>query len=198
MKLGRIFESPKYTFPQEFNLDDESVNIKTGKELMNDSRKEAIKAIGDYTLYAFPRAYALIHNDSKYVAYLMKYEVNFHKFLQRQCASQVLVWRAPVRREAIDLARYIFWSHLLPSYKTIITDSVQTPDGERFWGNRLTEAFANGIYVYYVSFIPNREVIQIHNENEFLKIRTDKDIWGDESKHQGRRIIITSKELSDI
>ena len=195
MKLEGLFESPQYTFPQDFELEDFEFNKKQGAKILY-GRKTPIEAIGDYTLYELPRGYALLHNDTAYIAYLMKFNLDFFKFLQRQCASQVLVWRKVSIPESKDLAANIFFNHLLPKYQTIITDTSQTPDGERFWEARIAEAITKNFYVYYVNLLPNREVTRIHSWQELDKFKKDKEIWGDAAKHQPRRIIITTKEMS--
>jgi hypothetical protein len=201
MHLQNLFESPLLTHPQGFGLDDAEKNIKMAKEMLSNKNKTPIEKFGDgeYTLYELPRKYVLIDHSDKEpkIIYLMQYEVNFHKFIGRQCAQQVIVWKNFRAPHTEDIAKNIFFNHLLQSYQTVITDSMQTPDGQHFWDNRVANSLQKGFYVYYVSLIPHREIVRIANLKQYDELANNKDVWGNEGKHRARRVLITTKQLAE-
>lgn len=194
MKVDELFETPQYTFPQDFGLSDEIINRKEAQSLLN-KPKTPVESIGDYTLYEFSRAYALISNEAPEIAYIVKFQYDFVKFLNRKCVSQVLVWRNNNVPETRDLATRIFFDHILPKTKTVITDLHQTDDGKRFWENRVQDAFRLGYNVYYVSLVPNRELIRINTVKDFITMSKNKKVWGDLPVNQAKKIIITTEQF---
>lgn len=200
MKGEDLFETPQHTFPMEFGLDDEGTNIKLAKEWLADKRKQPLEQLGNgqYTLYELPRAFILVDHedpDQPKLVYAMQYKLAFHKFIGRQCAQQIAVWKDATATVTRGMANHIFTDHLLQRYKSVITDAMQTPDGQRFWDERISEAIADGYYVYYVNLLPVREILQLKNVNQYKQLRGNVDIWGDETKHQARRIIITTSPM---
>jgi len=201
MKFADLFESPQYTFPTEFNLDDPQANIQTAKDLLSDKRKTPIAKSGqhgEYTLYELPRSFVLVdHSDEQQpkVAYVMKYKLVFHRFVGKQCAQQIIVWSNTKDPNTVNLAKDIFFNHLLANYKTVITDSNQTSDGQRFWDRRIVEALQQNLFVYYINLLPTREIVPITDYKQFQQLSNDKEIWGNDPKHQARRIIITTTQL---
>ena len=78
--LEGLLETPQSIGPVEFNLDKKDVNAKEASKLLSDKSKVALKSYedGDYTLYQFSRAYALIDHRDKFIpriAYLVKFKV---------------------------------------------------------------------------------------------------------------------------
>jgi hypothetical protein len=200
MKVDELFETPQHTFPTEFGLDQDDTNTKLAKEWLADKRKRPLEQLGggQYTLYELPRAFILVDHEDQHnpkLVYAMQYKLAFHRFIGRQCAQQIAVWKDPTALITRGMATHIFGDHLLSTYKTVITDSMQTPDGQRFWDERIAEALSVGLYVYYVNLLPHREIIAISNVAQYKQLKGSKEIWGDESKHRARRIIITTSPL---
>lgn len=199
MKITQLFESPQLTYPQEFGLDDDSYNLKLTRDILQNSKKQTLKKFGNdaFILYELGDRFILIDHGLAIprIVYMMQYKVTFHKFIGRKCAQQILIWRDLTIPDTKGIAEYIFFEHLLYKYKTVITDAVQTEDGKSFWDKRIGEAIQRKNCVYYVSLIPNREITRITSAAMFRKLRDDKQIWGDESKHMARRIIITESEI---
>ena len=201
MKVKELFEmSPQNTFAQDFGLEDPKNNEKHAREYLRSSKKVPIESFqdGTYTLYEYPRAFVLIDhrdNDHPQIAYIVKFKTEFYRFLGRKCAQQFIIWRNTKDYITINLAKNIFFDKLLHNYDTMITDGMQTADGRRFWDIRITEALQLGVLVYYINLLPNREITQIHNDIEYRNLVANKEIWGDAQKHQGRRLVITTKEF---
>lgn len=201
MKLQDIFESPQYTFPTNFNFDNTEHNIKFTKNFLSDPRKKEIDKIGKFRLYAFPNKYALISHDNEsapIMAYCMQYEVLHNNFINRTCVQQVVIWVDFHFQETEGLAKRIFFNHLLPTYNTISTDAVQTPDGERFWGRRIVDSFSLGYNVYYVDMMKTRDegIMKIDSISEYRELSKNTDIWGHSNAHKYRRIILSKNNLT--
>lgn len=204
MKLHEIvdiFESPQMTFPTDFKLNDDKFNVDMAREYLHDKRKKILESgeNGKYTLYEFPRAFVMIDHETKEsprIVYLMRYEVKFHKFINKQTAQQITVWRDTQHYITEGLAKHVFFNYLLHNYKAIITDAQQTDDGQKFWDKRILEALKNEKFVYYVNLMPDRELVKITNDAEYRKLVRNKEIWGDKQKHQSRRIVISDTELN--
>lgn len=202
MKLADIynlFESPILTFPTNFDLDTDKGNASMAKSLMKEYNKTALKDFGgEYTLWEFKRAYALIRNVDNYIAYYMQFKFDNVPLIKRQCVRQIAVWRSEAVTVYVKgLAEFIFKTYLLHRYGTVITDAEQTPDGKRFWGNRMLEALHDpSLYVYYLNYHAPRELVQIHTEREFENIVRSKPAYGETQAFETRRFIITSKPFN--
>jgi hypothetical protein len=194
-----LAESPRRINPEDFDLNDIKTNILKTKELLRQTKKTPLKSFDDgkVTLWEFDGCYALIrHDDGKdtppHIIYFVRYKVHYHNMIKRQCVQQVAVWHG---RDSFSygIAKDIFFHYLLESYQTIITDLTQTSDGERFWGNRILDAFTLGYYVYYINFLNPREITKVNDKIEYNDILSGKEPWGDHHKHQQRRFVITTK-----
>ena len=181
------------TFSQDFNLDEKDFNNAQALKMLRNRNKQAIKQYGDYTLWEFPQSYALIRNDVSEIGYIVKFKYKYFNRLQRKCVSQVMVWRDIGVAEQMGMAREIFFNYLLPTTQTIISDSMQTPEGKAFWWRRIHEAFSNGMYVYYINLTQPSTFIKVSNAQELRAI--DSASWGDHQRYQSSRVIITTKSF---
>jgi hypothetical protein len=195
-EVQELFEMPQNVYPTEFDLTTPTKNKHFVDQFFATKKAVAIKQYGDYTLYEAPRAYALIDNDTKQVVYAVRFTLQNNTFIGHQCAQQVMVWRNTKVFETEGLAKEIFFNSLLQHYKVMITDSMQTEDGQRFWDKRILEALRMGLNVYYISLIPPREITKINNDREYQALASSKEIWGNDNKHQARRLVISSVPLS--
>jgi hypothetical protein len=193
-----LFEMPQSVFPTDFHLMDDIKNAAFTHKFFETKRPIAIKQIGDYTLYESTRAYALIENDTQRAAYAMQFTVGSNSYLRTTCAQQVMVWRDSQVFQTRGLTEFVFFECLLPKYRSIITDSQQTEDGQRFWDNRILDALRMDLWVYYVSLIPPREITQIKSDVEYRTLGRNKEIWGIDNKHQARRIVISAQQLGEL
>lgn len=196
--IASLLESPANTFPTDFGLDDETRNKDFGTGLLKQHSKQALEQIGDFTLWEFKREYALIRNEDNYVAYYMQFRFDLINQIKRQCVRQITVWRSVLVSEQSGLAKRIFLNHLLKSYQTVITDAEQTPDGRRFWADRIRDCLSDGIIVYYLNIIAPREITQIHTMADYADIVSGRPAYGDETKFQHRRFVITSQPFKNL
>lgn len=157
---------------------------------MKEHKKTPIEKIGEFTLWEFERQYALIRDSDKYVAYYMKFRFDNVRLLRRQCVRQVVVWRTN-KVDTDGIAKRIFLKHLIPSYQNIITDAEQTPDGRRFWQDRIRNTLNDkAAYVYYIDIQHPREVTEIKSMDEYDDIISGKSTYGEGQKYQNRRFVI--------
>jgi hypothetical protein len=132
--------------------------------------------------------------------YYVQWKEVFHRLVGHRAISQVAVWRDQLDPRSQGMAWRIFWEHLLPIHQVLLTDALQTPDGKRFWTNRVAEAFEHGLNVYYLNLLPaspdnQRELIRIRDAQHFADLAAEKDFWGRDDLHQARKIIIADIDL---
>jgi hypothetical protein len=204
LKEELLFEMPKEINATEFNLDDEKVNHRVAVNFKYDG--ELLEDLGKgLALYQRGSRIALVQESVGAgsllsIIYYVQWKEIFHKFVGHQAISQVAVWADKNHPSSQGIASRIFWEFLLPIHDVIITDALQTPDGHRFWRNRVGEAFQHHLRVYYLNLMKStggvgRELIEIHDAAEFAKLAREKDFWGREDLHQARKIIIADIEL---
>lgn len=197
-----LFEMPKEINATEFNLDDPKVNRRVAMDFKLDGEK--IEQVDDrLSLWTRGNRMALLVEDpdrpTKLIYYVQWKEI-FHKFVGHRAITQVAVWADKLDPRAKDIARKIFWEHLLPLYEVLMTDALQTPDGQRFWRNRVGEALEHHLRVYYLNLMPStggvgRELIEIRDLQHFADLAAEKEFWGREDLHRARKIIISNIEL---
>lgn len=195
-----LFEMPKSIVPVELDLDFEKSNKKLAVELLQDKSRELVKNFSeDVNLYEIRNQFVLIDEKERSIIYYMKWKEIFHKFINHQAASQVLVWRDK-NKPYENIAKDIFFEYLLPKYKVVITDALQSPDGRTFWIRRIGNAFSLGLNVYYLSLLQTsadktRELIKIDSVADFERLNKEKNFWGETEKFKTRKLIISSIEL---
>lgn len=191
-----LIETPQQIASQQFGLDDRRNNILYGTKFMQNNKKRAIESIGEYTLWEFPRHYMLIRNDDNHIAYYMQYEVKSLEYLNnRPCATQVVVWRDYNVYETQGISAKIFFKCLLYTWGTVMTDTYQTMDGEKFWRIRLVDAFQENIPVYFLDLNSNKNIIRVNNEHELRSITDIHKIWGRDSSYKNKLLLITTMEI---
>ncbi len=200
-----LFEMPQSIEPTEFNLNDPKVNKRHAREFLKDSEREQLEAISGGTLYKIGNKIMLIDEDSELaprLLYYVQWKDIFHKFVGRRAASQIAVWRDQDEPATAGVAQRIFFDYLLPIYGVMITDTMQTPDGRRFWINRIGDAFKKHLHVYYLNLMQpsggrdaQRELIEIHDEAEFSKLSREKEFWGRPDLFRARKILICEQPL---
>jgi hypothetical protein len=197
-----LFEMPREINATEFNLDDVKVNRRLAYGFKTDG--ELLEVLNDTdSLYQLGNRIALVvqaEGEPTRIVYLVQWKEIFHKLVGHHAISQVAVWRDQHAARAKGIVQRIFWEHLLPIYEVLITDALQTPDGKRFWTNRVAEAFEHHLRVYYLNLLPSkgggeRELIEIKDVAGFERLAVEKDFWGREDLHRARKIIISDIEL---
>lgn len=132
--------------------------------------------------------------DDPRIAYAVKVQVSEDRIGHSTC-TQVMVWANPRNEEAlIGFPRKIF-NHLLEKHIIVITDKEQTPDGKRFWERRISNAFEDGLFVYYKDASSgDGELQSIQDEDEFFETYEPLG-WGYDDEHMHKMFIISKKAL---
>lgn len=198
MRLGEIepsglLESPQSIEPSSFGLSNVQVNISQANKILTNKKLKQIGTIKDLPLYKCGNTYAIIEYDGgdhtkPMIRYYVQYVTNWLSLIKHQAIQQVLVWRSG---GYYGIASQVFFDYLLKETGCLVTDAFQTPDGERFWNDRINDALVRGLFVYYIDILaPNRVVKQLHSMNDLSSIQ--QIAWGDDQRKQEKRIIITN------
>lgn len=109
-------------------------------------------------------------------------------------ACQVGVWSDDRDISTVGLAKDVFWK-LIFKRSDIVTDSIQTSHGRRFWRNRIAEAFKAGLYVYSMRIKDDKikDAFLIKDLEAFNK--NQNKIWGPKVTDRYKRIAICKDEL---
>jgi len=198
--LSELVETPQAISPiDDHALEDSKTNAIVARKLLSDRRKKILRELAPgITLYSLPQKYFVVDARTlpPKIIYYVKYEIQNLGFISRKAASQVLVWKASGYPATSGLPADIFFERILPKTGTIVTDYQQTPNGKRFWGDRIGTALDSGKFVYYVNFQPLRVIKRISSIDDLRSL--DKEIYGGHQKYRQRRVIITDRELPEI
>lgn len=83
----------------------------------------------------------------------------------------------------------VFFQYLLPITNSIMTDSQQTPQGEKFWKSAILTAFSNNLNIY-IYMVDTQKLIIVSSLQTFNKIKDG--IWGFNDEYQNSRVIISN------
>lgn len=111
-----------------------------------------------------------------------------------RAGCQVGVWVDQSDSITVGISKDIFW-HILFRDHDMISDSVQTSFGQRFWMNRVTEALEAGYFVYRIRFWDNK----IKEAKAFLNLDAFRaalpQLWGADAHKQKIRLVIALRPL---
>jgi hypothetical protein len=196
-----IFEMSKSINAISIDLDEFKNNKKHALAFLKDTDRELVQEYtNDVNLYEIGNRFILIDEKRVRVLYYMEWKEIFHKFVNHKAASQVLVWRDKSVPGYTNVAAQIFFDYLLPKFSVVITDALQSPDGQNFWIRRVSDAFERGLNVYYLGLLPtskeiNRELIKINSSDDFENLNAEKNFWGETEKFKARKILISNIEI---
>ena len=162
-------------------------------ELLSIMSKKKPKLIGPY------RTGQLYHTGdiSNGYYYLMEgdevvYFVRYRKITGggNRFGRQVLVANRKGSLASVGVAMHVFYTHLLPKFKALITDTQQTLNGRAFWGYALDKAYETGKHVYFYDrrSTPNTLTL-LETENDLAKVYTK--IWGTTEGHLRTHAVIS-------
>lgn len=187
-----LLEAPISIQPEDFNLGNDAANEKYGAKLRANPKLEKVQDLDSgFALYRLKNLYAVFLNDEDKLYYLMRYKTNRISAVNEVAATQFMVWSSGF---IPGIARLVFHKYLLPEHKMIATDGKQTPDGQRFWRNRINEALKQDLWVYFADMISTpRRLIRITDSAQLAKLAPE--IWGTEEKFRGQKILIADHQL---
>jgi hypothetical protein len=115
----------------------------------------------------------------------------------QKLGRQVLVWRDKNSHKSVGFAHHVFFDILLKEFHSLITDTQQTSNGQRFWMFELDHAFKNPekYFVYFLDRRPSHgKLLQMKSADD-LSVHS-KDIWGTSEGHLRTHAIISTKPIS--
>lgn len=138
---------------------------------------------------------ALVQDSSESVIYYNYVIIVPYVDLKCRPATQQLVWRSTVYKHRdilANLAGAIFFNFILSRYDVIMSDNVQTGEGQYFWQRQMSEALARALCVYHYELMSGK-LTHIKSDDE-LALLTDK-LWGETEHYKESLAIISCKLL---
>lgn len=190
--------SPERIRSVDFEFDDPVRNARVYKAVLkknyttikNTSTQHIIK--GGTASFGRVVAYDRINQFTYFVSeYKLLFDKTFGSYV-----SQVLVWKSTDFEYKFDMIAYsTILDVLLPEFKIVATDKIQTEAGRIFWRRLIELAASRGLY--YGLFNTKKKLIQIPEPGESAKAflrRTRSIAYGwDDSYQQWRYFISTSE-----
>lgn len=137
-----------------------------------------------------------LDREDELIAYYMRVEIQNAQFLDTDWSTQVMVWRGHLTAHLTKgVPEKVFYDYVLDKTGVAVTDGEQTIDGERFWKQRISEAFSSSrLKVYIIDF--HKEICRRLLKPEYIKIlNTPDDPWGSAAWHKGIRLAISDFDL---
>lgn len=176
-KDAPLFEMPMLVAGDDFGLNNPEANRHEVDRLLSGPYK-TIESHGPLVLGQRTEGgdgeFFLIDTEHKVLAYYVNYEVNNLPGLGR-CATQVILWRRSGAGMP-GVTRKVFFDILMTSFDAVVSDAVQTGDGQRFWIDRMAEAIHAG---WTVGMVDHRDTLHAYPGGVSLQQwLTDMDGWG--------------------
>jgi len=200
VSASMILASPLEIEETDFNYED----IEFNEEEYTKYRKEA-KSIHRFSnkigLFKAKNHFFVFDDMNHRVLFVVKYAII--SFLSYRFVVQKKIWRSPIlsksqfKIEGMPVSTYVFFKILLPMADGvgIITDSMQTPSGKRFWFDRVAQSFEKGLNVYLMDRT-KKSKIKLKDDADFsAKIKQEKTWTSEDASGLNRRVVITQKEL---
>ena len=125
----------------------------------------------------------VISLDGKTVDYIYAYSSFRLKGKHKASEALAYLFNPQVR----GVTKEVFFDFLLPELTFVVTDSVYTPDGHKWFQAEYNWAFARGFNVYALDLTKKVELVQIDKE-AFYKLQPL--YWGKDKIHQKYRFAI--------
>lgn len=193
-----LIEVPQRIEPDEFNLNDVEHNRLLCKQLLKGYKLKLVNIDFENGSKLYNTKREIFLENNGLILYYVKYDINTYKLIKYPVISQSILWKTKGRgfnSDLIGLPTKVFFDILLPKTGVIATDKQQTILGERFWYERINQAFSKNYYIYYLNLLYPQELSQIKDYDNFESLMDNKEIWGNDNKHQSRKIIISKNKL---
>ncbi len=166
--------------------------LRIGRNITQHKMKEA-----RYVLHRWAKSSAsgvwFITLDGKSVDFIYAYQSIRLDKSGKHKAAEALAFNFTKNKEPLDpgrivgVMRGIFFDHLLPDLKFVVTDFMYTPDGLDWFGAEYETAFGRGYKVYAIDLTGKPKVEQISQE-QFFELQPL--YWGKDKLHQKYRFAI--------
>ena len=194
-----IVADPERIDPLKVRYNDIDENRKIYAEQIKSRGKVVITISPTVKLYLKNDKFTVFDDNDKLILYDMTFET--HKIFGYDFSVQSFVWASPkleahkVENESVPT--YVFFIVLMRTAGgvAISTDAFHTPDGERFWLRRVSQAFRINQHVYLIDIAKGQKVkvkdyVDFQHKIKEMKIWAEKGQGGDD-----RRVIISPKVL---
>lgn len=138
---------------------------------------------------------ALVQDQLKEVVYYNQVVIVPYIDLSARPATQLLVWRSTdFTHSAIlsGLPGAVFFNFILKRYDVILSDNVQTGEGQYFWQRQMSEALARGLHVYHYQLMS--AALTHIKDQAHMKSITDL-LWGETDEYRESLAIISQTPL---
>jgi hypothetical protein len=177
----------------DFGLSDERKNAKKAIILLG-KKKESLEETPTHDFFRTgdweSGGYLVLYNKEwKLISYLVKFEVHNGVMNFRRLVTQVAVWQSLTDPASKGRAEKVFFEILLPKYKAIMSDKLQTPRGRDFWIRNMALADSRG---YQIAFVDqDKRTIEIYQKNTTInRWIQNMNTWGTHVKHEGEKFLI--------
>jgi len=194
-----ITADPQLVDPTDFNFRDKKHNQEKYLSFKTKEKTLVHSFSPEVNLYKSSEHFVLLDDAEQQILYFVQFKLRSifgHKFV-----AQIKLWGNPVALEKykIDgqsIGYYVFFEHLIKLAEGIgiATDSMQTPDGRRFWERCIYRAFNNKFHVYFINQ-NTKDRQEAVDYADFEKKSTKLAIWNAEISGMGNRVIISPKKL---
>lgn len=193
-----ISESPRRINPTDPNFGFQSLqdNSSLTSKILHDTDTILWDRIHGYPLYKLNNKMVIIDTFTNRIIYYLQWKDEYERHLNTTVATETLHWRDRSVSKLLGVSFLMYLDKLLEIHGSIMTDLVHTADGERFWINLISKAIENKLQVYYYNNVPSDvKIIKITDQYEFSSILNDYIPWGNKTKNQTQKFVISNKIL---
>lgn len=127
------------------------------------------------------------------VDYLSKLEINSIDFIHFKLVTQKLVWRNIHNPNVKGIILNVMLNYLLPKYKNIMCDEMQTELGMNLWLEFIAISYQKNLHVYLVNF-DTKTINQLPTHKEFIDFyKSNQCPWISKENYQKYRILISQQ-----
>jgi hypothetical protein len=186
--IDAIFEHPHLIGKIEYDLEQVDKNKATLERLIKEPDLEEIGSFKGIPLYR--NGHEIFSTQEGMIICMVVYEVRQIPRAHITGICQVKLWRGFGPR---GMTAYIFWELLMPILGVMVSDSLHSDDGKKFWQDSVSEALLGKGYVYLVNRVTGR-IQAIKSQQEYA----DSWVTG-YAKHDGMnwRYVITLAPLKE-
>jgi hypothetical protein len=192
MRARELFEAPPEIIqPTNFGWDDDDANRTLAQRLLR-RKQEILEDHPDYELFLtgdkINGYIAMYLKKLGLLGYAINYKVERRRLLG-STVTQVKLWRRAGTPYVPGITRRVFFDHLLTRWPMVMSDEQQTPEGARFWSDRLAEASTGAYDVGFVDFGRNYVEWWDHTTpiTDWIK---QKQAWGQHHRFRSLRYLI--------
>lgn len=188
-----LTEMPELISATDFSLIDPVTNLNLASRLMK-ANKTVIEEDNDIILFRTGNEngnIAMVDKRSQKIVYWVRFETKNIKEIGPS-VTQVILWRDVDYPRANGITEKIFFDYLLVHWGAVISDGMQTQDGQRFWRRTMGQATLKnkkvGMFNMFAKTVNWYDGVEPYSD----WISSQMKAWGSTNTHQGYRFVIKS------